>query len=513
MVVGGGPAGSVAGALLARQGFDVALFEAEVFPRAHVGESLLPATLAVLDDIGVLPAVASAGFVEKWGATMSWGRDPAPWSWYFKETNRRFPHAYQVWRPKFDQILLDHAAACGCAVHCGEAVTAVDRGTVTLAGGGHVEAGMVVDASGQRALVATARGLRKWDSAFRNLAVYGYFDGGRHLDPPDDGNIFIEATAHGWLWKIPLAGGVSSVGAVVDRDYGAGEIRRAGLEDFFSDQIASGTGTHNFLDGAVKRQGLTAVRDWSYCAKSMVGDDFALVGDAACFIDPLFSTGVHLAVSGAHLAAAYVTTALSTPSLRAAAGAAYERLYASQYAHFRELAKLFYASNRTADSYFWEARRITGTPADAPRAAFVRAVSGQTAAGYERSVLRHGVLPKSFQRALDAETEARHARRMRPVASTRVRRASGVAVRQDMVLGDGRFEPGYVIDGPGRDELPVSGLVASLAHYAEGKDLGAIAERIASANEADPARVAEAVLAAAELLIADGLLEVEEPGG
>ena len=479
-----------------------------MFPRAHVGESLLPATLAVLDDIGVLPAVASAGFVEKWGATMSWGRDAEPWSWYFRETNRRFPHAYQVWRPRFDQILLDHAADCGVAVHCGEEVTAADGGVVTLAGGGRVEAAMVVDASGQRALIATSRGLRNWDSAFRNLAVYGYFDGGRHLDPPDDGNIFIEATAHGWLWKIPLAGGVSSVGAVVDRDYGAGRIRGIGLEPFFSEQIASAPRTHELLDGADRRKRLTAVRDWSYCAKSMVGDDFVMVGDAACFIDPLFSTGVHLAVSGAHLAAAYVTTALSEPHLRAAAGAAYERLYTNQYAHFRELAKLFYASNRTADSYFWEARRISGSPGDAPRAAFVRAVSGQTAAGYERSVLGHGVLPESFQRALENETSARRARRMRPAADTHVRKAAGVGVRRDMVLGDGRFELGYVIDGPGRDELPVSGLVASLAHYAEGETLGAISERIASANEADPARVTEAVLPAAELLIADGLLEV-----
>ena len=471
----------------------------------------MPATLAVLDDIGALPAVAAAGFVKKWGATMSWGRDAEPWSWYFKETNKRFPHAYQVWRPQFDQILLDHAADCGCAVHFGEAVTSVEAGAVTFAGGGRAEAAMVVDASGQRALVATSRGLKEWDSAFRNLAVYGYFDGGRHLDPPADGNIFIEATEHGWLWKIPLAGGVSSVGAVVDRDYGAARIRRVGLERFFSEQIASSTRTRVLLDAAVPREGPNAVRDWSYCAKSMVGDDFVLVGDAACFIDPLFSTGVHLAVTGAHFAAAYVTTALSTPSLRAAAGAAYERLYTKQYAHFRELAKLFYASNRTADSYFWEARRIAGSPGDAPRAAFVRAVSGQTAAGYERSVLRHGVLPDAFLRAVDAETTARRERRMRPAAATRVRRASGVAVRRGMVLGDGRFEAGYAIDAPGRDELPVSALVASLAHYAEDQALDAISARIAGANDADPDHVAQAVLSAAELLIADGLLEVVEP--
>ena len=462
----------------------------------------------MLDDVGVLPAVAAAGFVQKWGATMSWGRDSEPWSWYFRETNRRFPHAYQVWRPRFDQILLDHAAECGAAVHFGQPVTAAEPGAVTLAGGGRAQASIIVDASGQQAIIAASRGLREWDSAFRNLAVYGYFDGGRHLDPPDDGNIFVEATAHGWLWKIPLAGGVSSVGAVVDRDYGARQIRRIGLERFFSEQIAYGLRTRDFLDGAVKREGPKAVRDWSYCAKSMVGDGFVLVGDAACFVDPLFSTGVHLAVSGAHLAAAYVTTALSAPRLRTAAGAAYERLYANQYAHFRELAKLFYASNRTADSYFWEARRITGSPADEPRAAFVRAVSGQTAAGYERSVLRHGVLPDAFRRALDGEIAARRDRRMRPSAATRVRRADGVSVRRDMVLGDGRFEMGYVIDGPGRDERPVSGLVASLAHYAENQTLGAISNRIASAHEADPGRVAETVLAAAELLIADGVLEV-----
>ena len=471
----------------------------------------MPATLAVLDDIGVLPAVEAAGFVKKWGATMSWGRDAAPWSWYFKETNKRFPHAYQVWRPKFDQILLDHAADCGCAVHCGEAVTAVEAGGVTLAGGARDEAAMVVDASGQRALVATARGLKEWDGAFRNLAVYGYFNGGRHLDTPDDGNIFVEATEHGWLWKIPLAGGVSSVGAVVDRDYGAARIREVGLQRFFSEHIASSTRTHDLLDGAVKREGPKAVRDWSDCATSMVGEDFVLVGDAACFIDPLFSTGVHLAVSGAHLAAAYVTTALSAPHLRAAAGAAYERLYTNQYAHFRELAKLFYASNRTADSYFWEARRIAGSPSDPPRAAFVRAVSGQNAAGYERSVLRHGVLPEPFLGALEAETAARRSRRMRPSATTHVQRTSGVTVRRDMVLGDGRFEPGYVIDGPNRDELPVSTLVASLAHYADGASLATISGRIANTNNADPEPVAEAVLAAAGLLIADGLLEVVTP--
>ena len=180
----------------------MALYERETFPRAHVGESLLPATLAVLDDIGVLPAIEAEGFVRKAGATMSWGRDDAPWSWYFAETNRRYPHSYQVWRPRFDQILLEHSARCGVRVHQGVAVQSVHEDGVRLADGEHVDAALVVDATGQNALIASARGMKEWDAFFRNLAVYGYYAGGAHLDPPDDGNIFIEAYEHGWLWKI-----------------------------------------------------------------------------------------------------------------------------------------------------------------------------------------------------------------------------------------------------------------------------------------------------------------------
>ena len=472
-----------------------------------MGESLLPATLAILDDIGVLPAIEAEGFVRKAGATMSWGRDTEPWSWYFAETNRRFPHSYQVWRPRFDQLLLEHSARSGVRVRQGEAVRSVHEHGVELESGARVEAGMVVDATGQRALLASTHGLQEWDPFFRNLAVYGYFDGGRHLDPPDEGNIFIEAYEHGWLWKIPLSGGVSSVGAVVDREVGAAGIRKRGRERFFHEQVAAATRSSAMLEGAGLRDGPFAVRDWSWCASAMTGPGFVLVGDAACFIDPLFSTGVHLAVSGAHLAAAYVATALRTPSFASAAAQSYERLYRTQYRHFHELATLFYASNRARDSYFWEARRLTRAAHRDPRTAFVRAVSGQAAAGYERAVLGHGVLPEDFATALETELASRQTRRMRPDRATRVRMAPGLEVREAAVLGDGCFEPGYVITGPGRDDLPVSALVASLAHYARGATLDAIAARIAQTNDADVDRVLEAAVAAAELLVADGVLE------
>ncbi|MDV2480401.1 MAG: tryptophan 7-halogenase [bacterium] len=126
VVIGGGPGGSTAATMMARQGLSVILLERETFPRDHVGESLLPASIPVLEELGVLPAVQQAGFLPKYGATMVWGRQNEPWSWYFSETNRQYPHSYQVWRPQFDQLLLDNGRVHGVDVREGHQVRAVE---------------------------------------------------------------------------------------------------------------------------------------------------------------------------------------------------------------------------------------------------------------------------------------------------------------------------------------------------------------------------------------------------
>ena len=142
------------------------------------------------------------------------------------------------------------------------------------------------------------------------------------------------------------------------------------------------------------------MRDWSYVSQRLVGEGYILVGDAACFVDPLFSSGVHLALSSAVLASAYVTSALRTPELREPAAEVYTQLYMQQYHQFREMAALFYASNRSADSYFWEARRIVGgEDAVTAREAFIAAVAGQPPQGYERVVLERGEAPRISCRA------------------------------------------------------------------------------------------------------------------
>ena len=509
VVIGGGPAGSTVATLLAQAGLDVLLCERERFPRPHVGESLLPATLAILEDIGVLPEVAAAGFVRKHGATLCWGRESEPWSWYFKETNRRFPHSYQVWRPRFDQILLDHSRASGAAVREGAPVREVlfdgDRAYgVRLADGSAIRGAMVVDASGQQSLLARQQRLKNWDPFFRNLAVYGYFDDAGHLDAPDDGNIFIESHADGWTWKIPLAEGRSSVGAVVDRDVGARRIRQSGLAGFFREQIEASPRVAALLRGAGSQVPPVAVGDWSYAASRMTGPGYVLVGDAACFVDPLFSTGVHLAISGAHLAAAYVVSALTDPAIATAAADAYERSYRTQYEHFHELAKLFYAGNRSVDSYFWAARRITGEEARSPREAFVRAVSGQTAAGYERSVLSRGELPPAFAQAL---VQMQHRPELADVGQARPGLAPRLVLARAAVLGEGRFEWGYVVRGGGRVDLPVSALVAHLVHRADGqRTVDDIAAGIASENGVAVQQVRPLLVDAVRLLVRDRVL-------
>src|SRR5215471_17281604 len=366
VVIGGGPGGSTTATMLARQGWQVLLLERERFPRDHIGESLLPASIPVLEELGVLPAVQQAGFVPKLGATMVWGTEKTPWSWYFRETNQKYPHSYQVWRPLFDQLLLDNSRTHGVDVREGHQVVDVlfDAGRAVgvryKANGtdGTARARFVVDASGQGALLGRKLQLRRWDAFFQNLAVYAYFTGVRRLPAPDTTNIFIESYAHGWFWHIPLHTGWTSVGAVVDSRTGQEGLHRSGPLPFLRDQIAQAPHTTEMLQDATLVSGPFVLRDWSYMSDEVVGDGYILVGDAACFVDPLFSSGVHLALMAGVLAAAYVTTALKDPSMQEAAGRVYKELYYKEYDHFRSLAQLFYSSNGTTESYFWEARRL-----------------------------------------------------------------------------------------------------------------------------------------------------------
>jgi flavin-dependent dehydrogenase len=534
VVIGGGPAGSTAATMLARSGWSVTLLEREHFPREHIGESLLPASMPVLEELGVLEQVRGEGFLPKYGASMVWGTDRQRWSWYFRETNRQYPSTFQVWRARFDQILLDNARANSVAVREGHRVLEVlwelDRAvgvhfSDNSGASGELAARYVVDASGQAGLIGRARGLRQPDASFQNLAVYAYFEGAERQPAPDETNLLIESYDNGWFWDIPLHTGWMSVGTVVDYRLGQEAIRAVGPERFLRDEIARTTHTNRMLRNATMVSAPVILRDWSYLSTEVAGDGWVLAGDAACFIDPLFSSGVHLALSAGTLATALVNTALRDPALGAEARPVYQQLYYQQYSHFRELAKLFYSSNLSTDSYFWETRRRfnAGDENMSPRAAFVRAVAGQPPRGYERVVLEKGAPPAGFAEevaAIEGDRFRRAAEFRELVASgslgaLRPSLAPGAALKEAPVLANLVFERGFVIRTEARPEgVPLSSAAARLVSLLDGARTvdEAAAILVEGLDESAARRLAGAAASLLQTLHVEGVLAgISEP--
>ena len=501
VVIGGGPAGSTAASMSARAGLSVVLLERERFPRDHVGESLLPASMPILEELGVYSRIKEAGFLPKYGATMVWGEDDTPWTWRFAETNNTYKHSYQVSRRDFDLILLNRSRELGVDVREECTVNKIMFDEDRVVGVEYQDsednkvslmARFVVDASGQSAIISRLKGARKWDESFRNLAVYGYFEGITRLPSPDQNNIFVESYADGWVWNIPLKDGLSSVGAVVDGKKATKVLKDQSIQQFFENQISATSYNREMISTGEQVGPPTVVRDWSYISEEMAGPGWVSAGDAACFIDPLFSSGVHIALMSGVLSSAYAVTSLESPEMSEPTAAVYQEMILREYSLFRELANLFYESNRSVDSYFWEARRIAGTMDDTDaRSAFVRAVSGQSVRGYERAVLERGDLPNAVSIALDGAANDLKMRQdllhnMGPSLPDAVPVLhSDTRIVRKPVLSEGRFEYGVLLYSPGRIEGTVcSKFVEMLVNFLDGRStVNQITKRLAEQSE------------------------------
>ena len=385
IVIGGGPAGSVAAGFLAQAGLRVVLFERERFPRYHIGESLLSATMPILDALGVMPAIERAGFIRKPGGTFVWGSQAEPWSFFFRDDPGGLPHAFQVVRSEFDHLLLKHAASAGADVREAHRVEEIrydgtrSRVRAIDAGGASVdaEATWVIDASGQQALLGRRDQLRRFDPFFKNLAVFGYWERAARLDGELAGNILSAAFADGWFWFIPLHDGTTSVGAVVDAKRFAGEAA-GDANALYGRLIAACPPVAERVRDAQAVGPVRVIRDYSYCSDRFHGPGYLLAGDAACFIDPVFSTGVHLACLSGYLAAHTLETIFNLargevdPWL-----AQYDARYRAAFERYRRFLYFFYDHHADPDSYFWTARKILNPelPLEA-RTAFVRLMSG-----------------------------------------------------------------------------------------------------------------------------------------
>ncbi|WP_028934907.1 tryptophan 7-halogenase [Pseudonocardia spinosispora] len=392
IVVGGGPAGSTVSTLVAKRGHQVLLLEKERFPRYQIGESLLPSTVhGVARLLGVEKEIEQAGFTVKHGGTFRWGADPEPWTFDFAVSSRMAgptSHAYQVERAKFDTILLDNAARSGVEVRQECSVLDVLRDGDRITGVRYRDvdgveheatAGYVVDSSGNTGnLHRHVGGNRAYSEFFRNLALFGYWENGKRLPAPSEGNILCVAFDAGWFWYIPLSPTLTSVGAVVNRESAAlvqGDPERAMSEliqacPLIRDNLADATRVTDGMYGQLRVR-----KDWSYCATTFSAPGMVLVGDAACFVDPVFSSGVHLATYGATLAARSLNASLAGEVEEKEAFAEFEQRYRREYALFYEFLVGFYNLHQSQDSYFWEARKIANTaPTDLE--SFINLVGG-----------------------------------------------------------------------------------------------------------------------------------------
>lgn len=409
VVIGGGPGGSTLAALVALQGHRVMVLEKEKFPRYQIGESLLPATVrGVCRLSGVADELDRAGFVRKRGGTFRWGANTDPWTFSFSVSPKMessASYAYQVERSRFDKILLDHAAQVGAEVREECAVVEVIeddervRGVRYLdaAGGKHeVLATFVVDASGNKSrFYRHAGGTRRYSEFFRSLALFGYYEGGKRLAPPNSGNILCAAFDSGWFWYIPLSDSLTSVGAVIRRELAdkiQGDPERA-LADLIaecpivSDYLRS---ARRVTEGDYGR--LRVRKDYSYHSTKFWRPGMLAIGDAACFVDPVFSSGVHLATYSALLAARSINSTLAGLVDEEIAFTEFEHRYRREYGTFYEFLVSFYDMNQGASSYFWSAKKITSD--NAPELeSFVNLVggvsSGEDALTGGRSVTEH----------------------------------------------------------------------------------------------------------------------------
>ncbi len=332
LIMGGGPAGSAAAALLAMKGFDTVVLEKDHHPRFHIGESLLPLSLPYLEKLGVLDAVDHIG-LKKYAAEFHSIYHGKSTTFDFGESLKGdYPYAYEVRRSEFDHLLLENARAKGACVHEGWRVDTLECHERTLQSitarnekGSRktYTARFYIDATGRDTFMADALNLKERNKRHKSAAIYAHYQGAQRAEGEAEGNICVYWFDDGWFWMIPLKDGTMSVGAVCRPEYL--KNRDIPVDDFMDQTIARSPLVSERLQGAQRVGKVTATGNYSYRSREMTGSNYLLIGDAYAFIDPVFSSGVHLALNSAFKAAEVIEGALNDPTRTASLLKSFQR--------------------------------------------------------------------------------------------------------------------------------------------------------------------------------------------
>jgi flavin-dependent dehydrogenase len=366
LVVGGGPAGSTAATFLARNGVEVTLFERDTFPRYHVGESLSLSVVRMMDLLNVSEKLDKFGFRHKDGSYYEWGAEK--WDLPFTDVPGG-KHSWQVTRADFDKILLDHAREEGVQAFEGHRVCDIQfAGDRALAArwensdgrSGELEFDYLIDASGRTGLLARKHfANRRMHDVFRNIGVWSYWKNAADIHEGPDGAVTVCSIPEGWIWVIPLHNGVTSVGLVTDKKRFNEQRSTADVEDLYDRAVHAHPLVARTIADAERVSRVRTETDYSYVAERFSGPGYLMSGDAACFLDPLLSTGVHLATFSAMLAAASVTSMVSGEVAEDRALDFYDLAYRYSYERLLVLVSVFYDSFRGKDDYFYRGQSLT----------------------------------------------------------------------------------------------------------------------------------------------------------
>ncbi|PMS18526.1 FAD-binding protein [Trinickia dabaoshanensis] len=386
LVIGGGPAGATTAGFLAREGVEVTLVDREVFPRYHIGESLLPSCLEILGLMGARKLFDSYGFQRKPGAYFNWKGET--WTLDFGELGGSYRYSYQVRREDFDHLLLRHARSQGASVHEGVTVQELQfdegrprRAVCTRKGSDAsttIEFDFLVDASGRNGIMST-RYLdnRQYHDIFRNVAVWGYWEDVAWPADCAEGAIIVSSIPDGWWWGIPLSDGRVSVGVVIHRDAFVEARKSRSLDEFYREAITQSPVVTKLTQHARLATPLKAEQDYSYTSDQFAGPGFFIAGDSACFLDPLLSTGVHLAMYSGMLSAASIASILRGEVTEDEASVYYANSYHQAYLRFLVFVQTFYQAHGKLGYYSKadELSHYTVSTGDIRRA-FLNLVSG-----------------------------------------------------------------------------------------------------------------------------------------